>query len=72
MSGYWNGLELEGLGFNLCVAPPRVVMSLILKDKDQVRDRRSEVRDDFVVRTKLDKDNKERFQVVEQEEDLRE
>ena len=29
MSRDWKGLELEGLGFNLCVAPPHVVVSLI-------------------------------------------
>ena len=34
--------------------------------------RRSEVGDDFVVRQKLDKTTRKRFQVVEQEEDLRE
>ena len=53
MSKCWNGSESEGLGFNLCVAPPRVVVSLILKDKGRVGDRRSEVGDDFVVRTKV-------------------
>ena len=45
MSRYWNGLESEGLGFNLCVAPPRVVVSLISRDKSQVGGRRSEVGD---------------------------
>ena len=34
-------------------------MSLILRDKDRVGDRRSEVGDDFVVRQKSDKDDKE-------------
>ena len=31
-----NGSELEGLGFNLCVAPSRIVVSLILEDGDCV------------------------------------
>ena len=43
MSGYRNGSESEGLGFNLCVVPPHIVMSLILGDKDWVRDWRSEM-----------------------------
>ena len=53
MSRYWNVSESEGLGFNLCVAPSRIVVSLISKDKGQVRDRRSEVRDDFIIKTKV-------------------
>ena len=53
MSGYQNGSESEGLGFNLCVAPPCVVVSLILKDRDWVRDQRSEVGDDFVIMTRV-------------------
>ena len=53
MSGYRNGSESEGLGFNLCVAPPRVVVSLVSKDRGRVRDRRSEVGDDFVVMTRV-------------------
>ena len=53
MSGYWNGLESEGLGFNLCVAPPRVLVSLILRDRSRVRDQRSEVGDDFVVKSEV-------------------
>ena len=53
MSGYQNGSESEGLGFNLCVALPCVVVSLILKDKGRVGDRRSEVGDDFVIKTKV-------------------
>ena len=53
MSGYQNGSESEGLGFNLCVAPPRIVVSLILKDKGWVGDWRLEVGDDFVVKTKV-------------------
>ena len=62
MSGYWDGLELEGLGFNLCVAPPRIVVSLISRDKSWVGDRRLEVGDDFVVKTKKsDKDDKEKI-----------
>ena len=65
MSGYWNGLELEGLGFNLCVSPPRVVVSLILGNKGQVGD-------DFIVKDKSwTRMTRRRFQVVEQEEDLR-
>ena len=43
MSGYWSGSESEGLGFNLCVAVPHTVMSLISRDKGQVGDRRSEI-----------------------------
>ena len=62
----WNGLESEGLGFNLCVAPPRVVVSLISGDKGQVGD-------DFIIKDKSQtRTTKRRFQVVEQEEDLRE
>ena len=73
MSGYWNGSESEGLGFNLCVAPPHIVMSLILGDKGWVRDWRLEVGDDFVVKDKSQtRTTRRRFQVVEQEEDLRE
>ena len=49
---------MEGLGFNLCVAPPRVVVSLISEDRDRVGGRRLEIGDDFVVRQKLDKDDK--------------
>ena len=75
MSGYWNGngSELEGLGFNLCVALPRIIMSLISGDKGQVGDQRSEVRDDFVVKDKIQtRTMRRRFQVVEQEESLKE
>ena len=72
MSGYRNGSESEGLGFNLCVAPPRIVASLISRDRSRIGDRRSEVGDDFVVKTKSDKDNKKGIQVMEPEEDLRE
>ena len=43
MSGYRNGSESEGLGFNLCVALPHVVMSLILGDKGWVGDWRLEL-----------------------------
>ena len=39
--------------------PSRVVVSLISRDKDWVGDQRSEVGDDFVVRQKSDKDDKE-------------
>ena len=53
-------MELEGLGFNLCVVPPRVVVSLISEDRDGVGGRRSEIGDDFVVRQRLDKDDKEK------------
>ena len=53
MSGYWNGSESEGLGFNLCVVPPRVVVSLISRDGSQVGDRRLEVGDDFVVKSEV-------------------
>ena len=54
-----NGSELEGLGFNLCVALPRIVVSLISEDRDRVGGQRSEIGDDFVVRQKSDKDDKE-------------
>ena len=53
MSGYRNGSKSEGLGFNLCVAPPHVVVSLISRDKGQVGDQRSEVGGDFVIKTKV-------------------
>ena len=53
MSGYQNGSKFEGLGFNLCVAPPCIVVSLISKDKGRVRDHRSEVGDDFVIKTEV-------------------
>ena len=33
---HYNRSELEGLGFNLCVAPPHVVVSLISEDRDGV------------------------------------
>ena len=39
----WRGSESEGLGFNLCVVPSRVIVSLILRDKDQVGGQRLEV-----------------------------
>ena len=42
-----KSLELEGLGFNLCVAPPHIVVSLIL----EIRDRRVGV--DLVVKTEV-------------------
>ena len=44
-----NGLELEGLGFNLCVAPPHVVVSLILGEKGQVGGLEIGVGDDLVL-----------------------
>ena len=53
MFGYQNGSESEGLGFNLCVAPPCIVMSLISEDRGWVGDRRLEVGDDFVVMTRV-------------------
>ena len=45
--------ELEGLGFNLCVVLPRVVVSLISKGKGRVGGQRLEIGDDFVVRIKV-------------------
>ena len=60
MSRYRNGLESEGLGFNLCVAPPRVVVSLISRDRSRIGDRRSEVGDDFIVKTKVGQGRQER------------
>ena len=47
MSGYQKGSELEGLGFNLYVVPPHIVVSLI----SEVRDWR--VRVDLVVKTEV-------------------
>ena len=68
-----NGSESEGLGFNLCVAPSRVIVSLISKDRGQIGDWRSEVGDDFVVMTRVGQGRQGKFsKVVEQEEDLRE
>ena len=77
MSGYRNGSESEGLGFNLCVAPSRVIVSLILKDRGRIGgrigDRRLEVGDDFIVMTRVGQGQQGKFsKVVEQEEDLRE
>ena len=60
-----NGSELEGHGFDWCVVPPHVVVSLISED-------RGHVGDDFVI---IDKSwtrmTKSKIQVVEQEKDLR-
>ena len=71
MSGDWVGLELEGLGFNLCVAPPCIVVSPISEDGGQIRDWR--FGDDFIVKDKSQtRMMRRRIQVVEQEEDLRE
>ena len=61
MSGYRNGSESEGLGFNLCVAPSRVVVSLISKDRGRIGDRRLEVRDDFVVMTRVGEGRQGKF-----------
>ena len=58
-----NGSELEGLGFNLCVASSRVIVSLILEDRNRVRD-------DFVVKDKSwTRTTRRKIQVIEQEED---
>ena len=43
MIGNRRGSESEGLGFNLCVAPSRVVVSLISRVKDLIGDQRSEM-----------------------------
>ena len=68
-----NGSESEGLGFNLCVAPSRVILSLILKDRGRIEDWRSEVGDDFIIMTRVGQGRQGKFsKVVEQEEDLRE
>ena len=66
-SRYQNGSESEGLGFNLCVAPSHVVVSLISKDRGQIGD-------DFVVMTRVGQGRQGKFfpKIVEQEEDLRE
>ena len=48
MSGDQKGLELEGLGFNLCVVPPPVIVSLILETRIRSEIGDSEVGDDFV------------------------
>ena len=53
MSRDWDGSELEGLGFNLCVVLPCVVVSLISRDRGQVGDRESEAGGDFVMKTKV-------------------
>ena len=45
-------------------------MSLISEDRDRVGGQRSEIGDDFVIRRKSDKDDKE--EVVEKGEDLKE
>ena len=42
-----KGSELEGLGFNLCVAPSHIIVSLI----SEIRDRRVGV--DLVVKTEV-------------------
>ena len=47
MSRDWKGSELEGLGFNLYVVPPCVVVSLISEIGDQ------RVGVDFVIRTEV-------------------
>ena len=61
---------MEGLGFNLCVALSRVVVSLISEGEGRVGDRR--FRDDFVVKDRSQTEMTRReIQVVEQEEDLR-
>ena len=62
----WKGLELEGLGFNLCVALSHIVMSLISEGQDQ----RLEIGDDFIDEDKSQIRMTRGFQVVEQEEDL--
>ena len=41
-----NGSESEGLGFNLCVAPSRVIVSLITKDRGQIGGQRCLRRND--------------------------
>ena len=61
MSGYQNGSESEGLGFNLCVAPSRVVVSLISKDRGRIGDRRLEVGDDFVIMTRVGQGRQGKF-----------
>ena len=59
MSGIGMDRSWRDLASTLCVAPPRVVVSLNSEDRDRVRGRRSEIGDDFVVRQKSDKDDKE-------------
>ena len=54
----WIGVGGTWLQLMCCAASRRRV--LILGDRDGVGGRRSEIRDDFVVRQKLDKDNKEK------------
>ena len=55
-----------GTWLNLCVVLPCIVVSLILGDKDRVRD-------DFIVKDRgWTRTTRRRIQVVEQEEDLRE
>ena len=43
-----NGSELKGLGFNLCVAPSCIVVSLILEGEGCIGDQR--FGDDFIVK----------------------
>ena len=63
-------MELEGLGFNLCVAPPHVVVSLISEDEGWIGDWR--FGDDFVVKDRSQtKVTGREIQVVEQEEDFK-
>ena len=47
MSRDWKGSELEGLGFNLCVVPSCIIVSLISEIGDQ------KVRVDLVVKTEV-------------------
>ena len=59
MSGCQNGSESEGLSFNLCVALPHIVVSLISEDKvgSDIGYRRLEMT--LLLRQKSDKDDEE-------------
>ena len=63
-------MESEGLGFNLCVVPSRVVVSLILEDGvgSEIGDSEMTSLSKTEVRQRM---TRREIQVVEQEEDLR-
>ena len=65
-----NGSESEGLGFNLCVAPSCVIVSLISEDRVGSEIGDSEMTS--LLRTEVrQRVTRKEIQVVEQEEDLR-
>ena len=72
-SGYpeseWIGVGGTWLQLMCCAASRRRV--LISEDGDRVRGQRSEIRVDFIVKQSRTRMTRKRFQVVEQEEDLK-